>query len=124
MVMPITQWFGSGFGQNGSTSNRGATAPFAWTTARLPTTLELIPSAASRTINTSAILRFLFMLFLLAFAGLKCSLLQGSKSILNLPERSRLNGNVHRTVAPAALKSATSTFTRIVVHSDVQHVLS
>src|SRR5262245_34764396 len=27
MVEPSSQWFGSGFGQNGSTSNRGACAP-------------------------------------------------------------------------------------------------
>ena len=27
MAMPSTQWFGSGFGQRGSTSNRGAITP-------------------------------------------------------------------------------------------------
>src|SRR5215467_10048995 len=34
IVEPITQWFGSGFGHIGSTSNRGACVPAASTIAR------------------------------------------------------------------------------------------
>src|ERR1700733_1818970 len=33
MVWPWSQWFGRGFGHNGSTSNRGATTPAASTAA-------------------------------------------------------------------------------------------
>src|SRR5579863_8140586 len=47
MVFPITQWFGSGFGHIGFTSNLGACPPEAAATARLWSTTEPTPSAAT-----------------------------------------------------------------------------
>ena len=51
---PITQWFGSGFGHIGSTSNRGACAPAAAARARLSRTADPAPSAA-RSARTIAV---------------------------------------------------------------------
>src|SRR5690242_13705058 len=47
IVFPITQWFGSGFGHSGFTSNLGACPPAAAATARLWSTAEPTPSAAT-----------------------------------------------------------------------------
>src|SRR5580765_4940845 len=47
IVCPSTQPFGSGFGQKGSTSNFGACAPAASTTARLPSTIDPVPRTAA-----------------------------------------------------------------------------
>src|SRR5579859_2732346 len=47
MVFPITQWFGSGFGHIGFTSNLGACPPEAAATARFWSTAEPTPSAAT-----------------------------------------------------------------------------
>src|SRR5262245_38278721 len=48
IVAPITQWFGSGFGHIGSTSNRGACAAAASTTVFLSST-EAPTASATRT---------------------------------------------------------------------------
>src|ERR1700733_9592864 len=47
MVFPITQWFGSGLGHRGFTSNLGAWPPEAAATARFWSTAEPTPSAAT-----------------------------------------------------------------------------
>src|ERR1051326_4803929 len=47
MVAPITQWFGSGLGHMGSTSNRGAITPAALTLDMRSSRAELIPSATT-----------------------------------------------------------------------------
>src|ERR1700674_713584 len=60
MVEPVTQWFGSGFGQNGSTSNMGAITPAAWTTERL-CTAEIVPRTATSTKITAPAYVFRFI---------------------------------------------------------------
>src|SRR5579864_6799792 len=56
MVFPITQWFGSGFGHIGLTSNLGACPPEAAATARLWSTAEPTPSAATTATRPAATL--------------------------------------------------------------------
>src|ERR1700681_3917335 len=53
-VRPRTQWFGKGFGQSGSTSNRGACIPEASTETFLRGKPDSIPMAASSTANAAA----------------------------------------------------------------------
>src|SRR5579863_8557811 len=60
IVEPVTQWFGSGLGQNGSTSNLGAIKPAAWTTGRL-CTAQIVPRTATspKTPARTQIIRFI-----------------------------------------------------------------
>src|SRR5262245_44080540 len=65
MVLPSSQWFGSGFGQNGSTSNRGACvallacacAAFSRTDCPTPNAVKTArnpaPTSSGRFINAS-----------------------------------------------------------------------
>ena len=48
MVEPMSQWFGNGFGQNGSTSNMGACRACACATPGFSSTASPIPSATKR----------------------------------------------------------------------------
>ena len=48
MVEPVTQWFGSGFGQKGSTSNIGACAACAATVSDDPIGARVTENAARR----------------------------------------------------------------------------
>src|SRR5882672_4273599 len=59
IVMPITQWFGNGFGHIGSTSNVGA-----WTPAFFSSTIDPTPSPATSTRIAAPIqtLRFILVL--------------------------------------------------------------
>src|SRR5689334_12772986 len=61
MVCPSTQPFGSGFGQNGSTSNFGACSPAASTTVRFPSHADPAPSATASVITPVPIHTFLFI---------------------------------------------------------------
>ena len=54
IVMPSTQWFGSGFGQNGSTSKRGACTPSACASALSCKALCPTPSARTPVANAAA----------------------------------------------------------------------
>src|SRR5438132_12651581 len=58
---PMTQWFGSGFGHRGSTSNCGASTPAAATAARFSRTTETTPSPVrrERKATTTTNLRFM-----------------------------------------------------------------
>src|SRR6266403_4141380 len=64
IVMPITQWFGNGFGHIGSTSNMGAWTPAACTAAFLSRTIDPTPSPATSTRIAAPIqtLRFILVL--------------------------------------------------------------
>src|SRR5689334_14400739 len=61
MVCPSTQPFGSGFGQNGSTSNFGACSLAASTTVRLPSHADPAPSATASVITPVPIHTFRFI---------------------------------------------------------------
>src|SRR5262245_5133517 len=61
MVCPSTQPFGSGFGQNGSTSNFGAWSPAASTTVRCPSHADPAPSATASVITPVPIHTFRFI---------------------------------------------------------------
>src|SRR5436190_2215227 len=62
MVCPRIQWFGSGFGQNGSTSKRGAVTPAASTAACFCSKTLATTSVASRTRKIAPTYRLRFML--------------------------------------------------------------
>ena len=55
MVIPISQWLGSGLGQSGSTSNIGAITPAAWTAAFRCSTMDPSPSRIIDTTSAVAI---------------------------------------------------------------------
>src|SRR5579864_1408014 len=61
MVIPISQWFGRGFGQSGSTSNMGASTAAASTLAFFSSTEDPIPSAITRKANATPIEMLRFM---------------------------------------------------------------
>ena len=54
MVDPVTQWFGSGYGQKGSTSNNGACAACAATMSGDPIGGRVIENAAANAITSNA----------------------------------------------------------------------
>src|SRR5262245_28245318 len=62
MVWPNSQWFGSGFGHRGSTSNRGAWTPAASTATRFCNMLLAANSNASTTTNSRPMHKLRFML--------------------------------------------------------------
>src|SRR5213080_4336280 len=66
---PMTQWFGSGFGHRGSTSNCGASTPAAATAARLSKTAETTPSPV-RSARKAATTRDLCFIIFLHFRAL------------------------------------------------------
>src|SRR5579872_3727453 len=66
MVWPITQWLGKGFGQKGSTSNLGAIAPPACTTARLLTRTDPAAKSAAKATIVPPTHHFRFIVILLA----------------------------------------------------------
>src|SRR5215471_14791286 len=61
MVCPSTQPFGSGLGQNGSTSNFGACSAAASTTVRFPSHADPAPSATASVITPVPIHNFRFI---------------------------------------------------------------
>src|SRR5215470_1783328 len=61
MVCPSTQPFGSGLGQNGSTSNFGACSPAASIAVLLPSHADPAPSATASVITAVPIHKFRFM---------------------------------------------------------------
>jgi hypothetical protein len=71
IVIPVTQWFGIGFGHMGSTSNLGAVTPAACTVALFRSTAEPTPNTTTTASKTAPIKKFRFMICHL-FSGAKC----------------------------------------------------
>src|SRR5579863_7657322 len=63
MVWPRIQWFGRGFGQNGSTSKRGAITAAAWTTERFEIMIDALPARTPRAAANAAPLERVSFIF-------------------------------------------------------------